>query len=59
LDNASFGDVPINKAMKDSIIVDNSKIVGVDLPYTKDSSGRIIPNFKMLNEIEKADKEAM
>jgi len=45
--------------MKDAIIVDNSKIVGVDLPYTKDSSGRIIPNFKMLEEIEKADKEAL
>jgi len=55
LDNASFGDVPINKALKDRIIIDNSTIAGVDLPYTTDSNGRIIPNFKMLNKIEEAD----
>lgn len=59
LDNACFGDVPINKAMKDSIIVDNDKIVGVDLPYTRDKNGRIIPDFRMLNRIEEADKEVM
>ena len=59
LDNASFGDVPINKALKDRIIVDNSTIAGVDLPYTTDSNGRIIPNFKMLNKIEEADQEVL
>jgi hypothetical protein len=48
LDNASFGDVPINKSLKDRIIVDNSTIAGIDLPYTKDKNGRIIPDFKML-----------
>jgi hypothetical protein len=55
LDNASFGDVPINKALKDRIIIDNSTIAGVDLPYTTDRNGRIIPDFKMLNRIEEAD----
>jgi len=55
LDNASFGDVPINKALKDRIIIDNSTIAGIDLPYTTDRNGRIIPDFKMLNRIEEAD----
>jgi len=55
LDNASFGDIPINKALKDRIIIDNSTIAGVDLPYTTDRNGRIIPDFKMLNRIEEAD----
>lgn len=59
LDNASFGDVPINKALKDRIVVDNSTIAGVDLPYTTDSNGRIIPDFKMLNKIEEADQEVL
>ena len=59
LDNASFGDVPINKALKDRIIVDNSTIAGVDLPYTTDNNGRIIPDFKMLNKIEEADQEIL
>lgn len=59
LDNASFGDVPINKALKDRIIVDNSTIAGVDLPYTTDRNGRIIPDFKMLNRIEEADQEIL
>jgi uncharacterized protein YjbI with pentapeptide repeats len=45
LDNASFGDIPINKALKDRIIIDNSTIAGVDLPYTTDRNGRIIPDF--------------
>lgn len=59
LDHASFGDIPINKSLKDQIIIDNSTIVGVDLPYTIDSNGRIIPDFNLLNRIEKADKEIM
>ena len=59
LDNASFGDVPINKSLKDRIIVDNSTIAGIDLPYTKDKNGRIIPDFKMLQKIEEADNEIM
>lgn len=59
LDNASFGDVPINKALKDRIIVDNSTIAGVDLPYIVDSNGRIIPNFKLLKQVEEADNEIM
>ena len=45
LDNASFGDIPINKALKDRIVIDNSTIAGVDLPYTTDRNGRIIPDF--------------
>ena len=59
LDNASFGDVPINKAMKDSIIVDNSKIVGIDLPYRTGKDGRIIPDFAMLKKVEEADQEVL
>ena len=59
LDNACFGDVPINKALKDRIIVDNSTIAGVDLPYTTDKNGRIIPDFNMLNKIEEADQEIL
>ena len=59
LDNASFGDVPINKALKDRIIIDNSTIAGVDLPYTTDRNGRIIPDFQMLNRIEEADQEIL
>lgn len=59
LDNACFGDVPINKALKDRIIVDNSTIAGVDLPYTTDRNGRIIPDFQLLNRIEEADKEVL
>jgi len=59
LDNACFGDVPINKALKDRIIIDNSTVTGVDLPYTIDKNGRIIPDFKLLERIEEADKEAM
>ena len=59
LDNASFGDIPINKALKDRIIIDNSTIAGVDLPYTTDRNGRIIPDFKMLNRIEEADQEIL
>ena len=41
------------------IIIDNSTITGVDLPYTVDKNGRIIPDFKLLERIEEADKEAM
>ena len=59
LDNASFGDIPINKALKDRIIIDNSTIAGVDLPYTTDRNGRIIPDFQMLNRIEEADQEVL
>ena len=59
LDNASFGDIPINKALKDRIIIDNSTIAGIDLPYTTDRNGRIIPDFKMLNRIEEADQEIL
>ena len=59
LDNASFGDIPINKALKDRIVIDNSTIAGVDLPYTTDRNGRIIPDFKMLNRIEEADQEIL
>ena len=59
LDNASFGDVPINKSLKDRIIIDNSTIAGVDLPYTVDRNGRIIPDFQMLNRIEEADQEVL
>ena len=59
LDNASFGDIPINKALKDRIIIDNSTIAGVDLPYTTDRNGRIIPDFQMLNRIEEADQEIL
>lgn len=59
LDNASFGDVPINKSLKDRIVIDNSTIAGVDLPYTIDRNGRIIPDFQMLNRIEEADQEIL
>lgn len=59
MDNACFGDVPINKAMKDSIIIDNDRIVGVDLPYRREANGRIIPDFRLLQKIEEADKEAL
>ena len=59
LDNASFGDVPINKSLKDRIVIDNSTIAGVDLPYTTDRNGRIIPDFQMLNRIEEADQEVL
>ena len=59
LDNASFGDVPINKSLKDRIVIDNSTIAGVDLPYTTDRNGRIIPDFQMLNRIEEADQEIL
>ena len=59
LDNACFGDVPINKALKDRIIVDNSTIAGIDLPYTTDKNGRIIPDFQLLNRIEEADQEIL
>ena len=59
LDNASFGDVPINKALKDRIIIDNSTIAGIDLPYTTDRNGRIIPDFQLLNRIEEADQEVL
>jgi len=41
--------------MKDSIIVDNSKIVGIDLPYRTGKDGRIIPDFAMLKKVEEAD----
>ena len=58
-DHTCFGDVPINKGLKDEIIIDDSKMAVMDLPYVKDSHGRIIPDFKMLARIEEADEEIM
>lgn len=54
-DSASFGDMPINKALKDRIIVDNSTVYGVDLPYTTTEDGRIIPDFTLLSKIREVD----
>ena len=59
LDNACFGDIPINKALKDRIIVDNSTIAGVDLPYIVTKEGRIVPDFDLLNRVEEADQDIM
>lgn len=54
-DQASFGDIPINKAFKDRIIVTNDDIVGVDLPYKTLSDGRIVPNFELLSKVREID----
>jgi hypothetical protein len=43
--------MPINKAFKDRIIIDNSDIYGIDLPYTTTKDGRIIPDFDLLGKI--------
>ena len=59
LDQASFGDMPINKAFKDRIIVDNSDIYGVDLPYKTTEDGRIIPDFELLGKIRQADNTVL
>lgn len=59
LDQASFGDMPINKAFKDRIIIDNSDIYGIDLPYTTTEDGRIIPDFDLLGKIRQADNTVL
>lgn len=58
-DQASFGDVPINKALKDRIIIDNDEIVGVDLPYKQLQDGRIVPNFELLTKIRELDDKIL
>lgn len=54
-DQASFGDVPINKAFKDRIIITSDEIVGLDLPYKTLSDGRIVPNFELLSKVREID----
>ena len=55
----TFGNVPLNQNRTDLIIIEDSDVSGVDLPYTVDARGRIIPDFNLLTKIREADEEIL
>ena len=54
---ATFGGSKLNSQAYSHIILNDSTIMGVDLPYTKDINGNEVPDFQMLRKIEQADQE--
>ena len=54
---ATFGGSKLNPSAYNHIILNDSTILGVDLPYTKDINGNEIPDFQMLRKMEQADDD--
>ena len=54
---ATFGGSRLNAQAYSHIILNDSTIMGMDLPYTKDINGNEIPDFQMLKKVEQADQE--
>lgn len=54
---ATFGGSRLNPSAYNHIILNDSTILGVDLPYTKDVNGNEIPDFQMLRKMEQADDD--
>lgn len=52
---ATFGGSRLNSQAYSHIILNDSTIMGVDLPYTKDINGNEVPDFQMLKKLEEAD----
>lgn len=52
---ATFGGSRLNSLAYTHILLNDSTIMGFDLPYIKDSNGNEIPNFQQLKKMEKAD----
>ena len=54
---ATFGGSRLNPSAYSHIILNDSTILGVDLPYTKDINGNEIPDFQILRKMEQADED--
>lgn len=54
---ATFGGSKLNSQAYSHIILNDSTIMGMDLPFTTDINGNEIPDFQMLRKIEQADQE--
>ena len=54
---ATFGGSKLNSSAYSHIILNDSTILGVDLPYIKDVNGNEIPNFQILRKMEQADED--
>lgn len=56
LGQATFGGSRLNPGAYSHIILNNSEIMGVDLPYKVDLNGNTVPDFQKCKLIEKADE---
>ena len=54
---ATFGGSRLNSSAYDHIILNDSTIMGVDLPYKTNIQGNDVPNFQMLRNMEQAEDE--
>lgn len=53
---ATFGGSRLNSGAYNHIILNDSTIMGMDLPYTTDINGNEVPDFQMLRRVEEADQ---
>ena len=54
---ATFGGSKLNSQAYSHIILNDSTIMGMDLPYIKDINGNEVPDFQMTKKMELADQE--
>ena len=54
---ATFGGSKLNSSAYNHIILNDSTIMGMDLPYTKDINGNEVPDFQRLRKMEQADED--
>ena len=54
---ATFGGSKLNFNAYNHIILNDSTIIGMDLPYTTDINGNMVPDFQQLKRMEAADEE--
>ncbi len=54
---ATFGGSRLNPNAFNHIILNDSTVMGVDLPYTTNINGNEIPDFQQLRRMEEADQE--
>ena len=54
---ATFGGSRLNSGAFDHIILNDSTIMGMDLPYVIDLNGNTVPDFQQLKRMEEADQE--
>lgn len=54
---ATFGGSRLNSSAYNHIILNDSTIIGMDLPVVKDFRGNEVPNFQLLKQMEQADEE--
>ena len=56
-DKATFGGSRLNPLASSHVILNDSTIIGMDLPYTKDYlSGNEVPDFQLAKKMEEADQ---